>query len=47
MLEKASDELDDIKGGLAVAITAFLLIGESDYSIFRCQMEHRIRTWEK
>ena len=34
MLEKASDELDDIKGGLAVAITAFLLIGESDHSIF-------------
>jgi len=34
MLEKAPDELDDIKGNLTVAIAAFLLIGEGNVSIF-------------
>ena len=34
MLEKAPDELEDIEGDLAVAIAAFLSIGEGDSSIF-------------
>ena len=34
MLEKAPDELDDIKGNLAVAIAAFFLTGEGNHSIF-------------
>ena len=34
MLEKAPDELDDIEGDLAGAITALLTIGEGDGSIF-------------
>jgi hypothetical protein len=34
MLEKAPDELDDIEGALAGAITAFLAIREGNGSIF-------------
>ena len=34
MLEKAPDELDDIERGFAVALAAFLAIGEGDVSIF-------------
>src|SRR3972149_6963252 len=34
MLEKAPDELDDIEGDLAGAITAFLAVGEGNGSIF-------------
>lgn len=34
MLEKAPDELDDIKGDVSIAIAALLAIGEGDSSIF-------------
>ena len=34
MLEKAPDELDDIEGNLADAMTAFLSIGEGNRLIF-------------
>ena len=34
VLEEAPDELDDIEGDFAVAIAAFLSIGEGDGSIF-------------
>ena len=34
MLEKAPDELDNIECDLAVAIAAFLFIGEGDGTIF-------------
>ena len=37
MLEKAPDELDDIKGDSSTAIAAFLTIGEGDGSIFDSQ----------
>ena len=37
MLEKAPDELDDIEGDLAGAITAFLAVGEGDGSLFDSQ----------
>ena len=34
MLEKAPDELDDIERGFAVALAAFLAVGEGNGSIF-------------